>query len=135
MFDKDKFYYKFERSHYYCEDTWYNCPAHEEAFNIHDEEDWKRECNCGADNHNKELGKALNEIGEEMSDLCNALCGVLDQSYSGMSEEDNGEYRTTYNYDAAAVDLLHKHGYVEILEGTWPQTKYLTFKFTEKRKI
>jgi len=72
------------------------------------------------------------ENRKQISDLCNALCGVLYQSYSCMSEEDNGEYRTTYNYDAIAVDLLEKHGYVEIIDGKWPRTKYLTFKFTEK---
>lgn len=72
---------------------------------------------------------------KDREDLCNALCGVLDQSYSCMSEEDKGEYRTTYNYDAIAVDLLEKHGYVEIIDGKWPQTKYLTFKFTKKRIV
>ena len=70
---------------------------------------------------------------KEREEFCNALCGVLDQSYAGSSEEDTGVYRTQYNYDAVAVDLLQKHGYVEILDGNWPQTKYLTFKFTEKR--
>jgi len=69
----------------------------------------------------------------ELEETCNSLCGVLDQSYAGFSEDDTGIYRTQYNYDAAAVDLLEKHGYVEILEGEWPQTKHLTFKFTDKR--
>ena len=68
-----------------------------------------------------------------ISDLCNALCGVLEQSYSCMSEEDKNEYRTTYNADALAVDLLARHGYVEITDGRWPQTKYLTFKFTDRK--
>lgn len=80
--------------------------------------------------------KEASEHSEKIvSNLCNALCGVLDQSYSCMSEEDKGEYRTTYNYDAIAVDLLEKHGYVEIIDGKWPQTKYLTFKFTKKRTV
>lgn len=70
-----------------------------------------------------------------ISDLCNALCGVIEQSYSCMSKENKGEYRTTYNADALAVDLLEKHGYTRITDGKWPQTKYLTFKFTDKRIV
>lgn len=133
MFDKDEFYSALKQGHYSCDDSWYNCPAHPEAFNIHDEKNWKRECDCGADRKNKKIADISVLIESEISDLCNALCGVLDQSYSCMSEENIDTYRTTYNYDAIAVDLLEKHGYVEIIDGKWPKTKYLTFRFTGKR--
>jgi hypothetical protein len=134
MFDKDEFYETLKEGHYSCEDLWYNCPAHEEAYNKYDEKDWKRECECGADRKNRKISDISKLIEAEISDLCNALCGVLDQGL-GSKFDGSGEYRTIYNHDAIAVDLLEKHGYVEITDGKWPQTKYLTFKFTEKRKV
>jgi len=47
------------RPHYSCEDTWYNCPAHPEGsanFNV------GTECNCGAEEHNREIMKIIEEI-------------------------------------------------------------------------
>jgi len=56
-----------KREHYSCEeDTWYNCPAHPEAFNKYDVKDWKPECECGADKYNSEVDKLIAEI----RDMC-----------------------------------------------------------------
>ena len=38
-----------KRQHYYCEDTWYSCPKHEEGC-ANDAEG--KDCNCGADKWN-----------------------------------------------------------------------------------
>lgn len=53
-----------KREHYYCDDGWYNCPAHPEAFNKHDAKDWEPECECGADKYNLEVDKLIAEIRE-----------------------------------------------------------------------
>lgn len=43
-------------THYYCEDTWYSCPKHEEGCANDSEGD---ECNCGADKANAEIEAAI----------------------------------------------------------------------------
>jgi hypothetical protein len=47
------------RSHYYCEDTWYSCPKHEEGCANEAEGD---ECNCGADEANKTINAAITAL-------------------------------------------------------------------------
>jgi hypothetical protein len=48
-----------KRVHYYCEDTWYSCPKHEEGCANELEGD---ECNCGADEVNKVLDAAIADL-------------------------------------------------------------------------
>jgi hypothetical protein len=48
-----------KRVHYYCEDTWYSCPKHEEGCANENEGD---ECNCGADEVNKVLDAAIADL-------------------------------------------------------------------------
>ena len=48
-----------KRNHLYCEDTWYSCPKHEDGCANDAEGD---ECNCGADDINAELDKAITAI-------------------------------------------------------------------------
>jgi hypothetical protein len=48
-----------KRSHYYCEDTWYSCPKHEEGCANKLEGD---ECICGADEVNKVLDAAIADL-------------------------------------------------------------------------
>lgn len=50
-------------------------------------------------------------------------CGIDDDSYIGT---------TRFNAEAGAVDELEKIGYVKILSGKWPLTKFLTFEITQK---
>ena len=47
------------RTHYYCEDTWYSCPKHEDGCANDSEGD---ECNCGADEVNAEIDQAITAI-------------------------------------------------------------------------
>ena len=47
------------RTHYYCEDTWYSCPKHEDGCANEAEGD---ECNCGADKANQEIDNAITAI-------------------------------------------------------------------------
>jgi len=53
-----------KRSHYYCEDTWYSCPKHEEGCSNDAEGD---ECNCGADKENDILEKAITALREALA--------------------------------------------------------------------
>lgn len=48
-----------KRSHYYCEDTYYSCPMHEEGCT---DEFKERKCNCGADEKNAEIDNLINKI-------------------------------------------------------------------------
>lgn len=47
--------------HYYCEDTWYSCPAHPDGCG-NDTLGGDTECNCGADKHNARIDQALAKI-------------------------------------------------------------------------
>jgi hypothetical protein len=44
------------QSHYYCEDTWYSCPKHEEGCANDSEID---DCTCGADFNNGNLDAVI----------------------------------------------------------------------------
>ena len=52
------------RTHHYCEDTWYSCPKHEDGCANDSEGD---ECNCGADEANKEMDFAITAIKEALA--------------------------------------------------------------------
>ena len=52
------------RTHYYCEDTWYSCPKHEEGCANESEGD---ECNCGADKANVEIDGAIIALREALT--------------------------------------------------------------------
>jgi hypothetical protein len=52
------------RTHYYCEDTWYSCPKHEDGCANEAEGD---ECNCGADKANQEIDNAITAIKQARS--------------------------------------------------------------------
>lgn len=43
-------------SHYACDDTWYSCPKHSDEC---DNDFAGGECNCGADEVNEELDRAI----------------------------------------------------------------------------
>lgn len=47
------------RGHYYCEDTWYNCPKHPEGST---NEYAGTECTCGTDEHNLAVQDIINAI-------------------------------------------------------------------------
>ena len=49
------------RTHYYCEDTWYSCPKHEDRCANDSEGD---ECNCGADKANVEIDAAITSLSQ-----------------------------------------------------------------------
>jgi hypothetical protein len=56
-----KLYELTKRSHYVCEDKWYNCPkssggSHNDALGD--------ECNCGADEHNAEVDEIMKSISK-----------------------------------------------------------------------
>ncbi len=47
------------KHHYYCEDSWYSCPKNEDGCA---DDNAGTECNCGADEYNKELDELLSKI-------------------------------------------------------------------------
>ena len=53
------------RKHYYCEDTWYSCPRHEEGCANDAAGD---KCNCGADQANIEIDKATIALQEALAE-------------------------------------------------------------------
>lgn len=58
----------------------------------------------------------------------NLLCGILKEYCGGM--EDNPEYyETERNSEAEAVMFLKDQGLIEIIEGKFPQTKKIKFRF------
>ena len=50
------------RTHYYCEDCWFTCPKHPEGCC---NEAVGPDCNCGADEHNREV-EAFYQVAEEI---------------------------------------------------------------------
>ena len=53
-----------KRNHYYCEDTWYSCPKHEEGCANDSVDD---ECNCGADKANQEIDFAMTTLRQALA--------------------------------------------------------------------
>jgi hypothetical protein len=53
-----------KQTHYYCEDTWYSCPKHEDGCANDAEGD---ECNCGADKTNAEIDATITAIREALA--------------------------------------------------------------------
>jgi hypothetical protein len=51
------------QAHYYCEDTWYSCPKHEDGC-ANDFEG--SDCNCGADKANIEIDAAIKALEEAL---------------------------------------------------------------------
>ena len=52
------------REHYYCEDTWYSCPKHEDGCANEAQGD---KCNCGVDKANQEIDRAITAIKQARS--------------------------------------------------------------------
>ena len=52
------------QTHHYCEDTWYSCPKHEDGCANESE---GNECNCGVDEANAEIDKAITAIKEVLA--------------------------------------------------------------------
>ena len=52
------------QTHHYCEDTWYSCPKHEDGC-VNESEG--NACNCGADEANAEIDKAITAIKEALA--------------------------------------------------------------------
>ena len=53
------------RSHHYCEDTWYSCPKHEDGCANELDGD---ECNCGADEENEKIDKAITALKQALAE-------------------------------------------------------------------
>ncbi len=60
-------------THYYCDDTWYSCPKHEEGCA---NADVGEECNCGADRQIAEFDKAIKACKEALKPhpKCDEAC-------------------------------------------------------------
>jgi hypothetical protein len=54
------------QTHYYCEDTWYSCPKHEDGCANDSEGD---ECTCGADKANVEIDAAITSLRQAIAEL------------------------------------------------------------------
>jgi hypothetical protein len=53
------------RTHHYCEDPWYSCPKHEDGCANEAEGD---KCNCGADEANAEIDKAITTLRQAIAE-------------------------------------------------------------------
>lgn len=64
----------------------------------------------------------------------NKLCDILKEYCGGM--EDNPEYyETERTSEAVSVMFLEKQGFVEVIEGRFPETRYIKFRFLEPEEI
>ena len=53
------------QTHYYCEDTWYSCPKHEEGCANEAE---GNDCNCGADEANAVIDAAITSLRQAIAE-------------------------------------------------------------------
>jgi hypothetical protein len=68
------------QTHYYCEDTWYSCPKHEDGCANESEGD---ECNCGADKANVEIDGAITALQEALAEQPAQQEPVAWRTYTG----------------------------------------------------
>ena len=85
-----------KQTHYYCEDTWYSCPQHEDGCANESTGD---ECNCGANEANAEIGKAITAIKE-------ALAQEQDNAYIYASSLATAIWQKHYIKEAPKFELL-----------------------------
>ena len=89
-----------KRTHYYCEDTWYSCPKHEEGCANESEGD---ECNCGADEVNVRIESAITALRAALAEpeqeqpvaIVEQLWAIIDDidTYSDAAKSDDELYR------------------------------------------
>jgi len=65
-----------KRRHFYCEDTYYSCPKHEDGC-ADDRQPYK--CNCGADELNAEIEISINACKEALEQPSNMVTVPLDK--------------------------------------------------------
>jgi hypothetical protein len=69
-----------KRTHYYCEDTWYSCPKHDDGCA---NEYAGEECDCGADETNKEFDNAIQACKEALEQPAQEPVAYITQGIDG----------------------------------------------------
>lgn len=98
------------RTHYYCEDTWYSCPKHEDGCANEAEGD---ECNCGADQINAQIDNAITALREALAEQ-----QAQRQEPYGWHTEDHLTDRSATTYSKDVADRWKSKG--------WPVTPLYT---------
>ena len=102
------------RTHYYCEDSWYSCPKHEDGCANEAE---GNECNCGADKANAEIDyvtaaikEALAQPEQEPVAWADEIIDDLHAQYNtdGIKEIDSGDALIRLDEAIAAVEEAEK---------------------------
>ena len=73
-----------KRTHYYCEDSWYSCPKHEDGCANDAQGD---ECSCGADDANVEIDKAIASIKDALAQSAQEPVGKFAKFTDGIWRE------------------------------------------------
>ena len=108
------------RTHYYCEDTWYSCPKHEDGCANEAEGD---ECNCGADQINAQIDKAVTALRQALAN--EALDKKAENARElGLDYEPAQQEPVARQYqgrDGVWKDFISEKHYKATLEdGSWP---------------
>jgi hypothetical protein len=107
-----------KQTHYYCDNTWYSCPKHEDGCANEFESD---ECNCGSDKINAEFDKAIAAIKEALAqpeqDIAALVTGMEVSIDVSTGDHDSG------NRLFGVVDLVQqsqgsKHGLILLVQET-----------------
>jgi len=85
------------RKHFYCEDTYYSCPKHEDGCADDRQPD---ECNCGADKLNSKIDIAINACKEALEQPSNMVAWIYQNNSGYPSLRWND--KNTFNYDSIA---------------------------------
>ena len=68
-----------KREHFYCEDTYYSCPKHEDGCADDRQPD---ECNCGADKLNAEIDMSTNACKEALEQPAQETVGWNEEEFN-----------------------------------------------------
>ena len=106
-----------KRSHYYCEDTWYSCPKHEDGCANDGQGD---ECNCDADDVNAENEKAINACKEALEhDVTDIDVGEIPQGieWQGLTDDEIDKiYFKEFDMWSSQVDVDFAHAIEQALK-------------------
>jgi hypothetical protein len=115
---------KNRREHYYCEDTWYSCPKHEDGCANEAQGD---KCNCGVDKANQEIDRAITAIKQARSAPVQEL--TLDSYDEHYNTTPPAAQRQWVGLDFSEVDELAR----EMIKGD-KSVNWLAFSIDAKLK-
>jgi hypothetical protein len=95
-----------KRKHFYCEDTYYSCPKHEDGCADDRQPD---ECNCGADKLNAEIDMSTNACKEALEQPAQEPVAYVEYAWVIDADGLQSPEKRLLDYDNGKCEPLYPH--------------------------